>query len=50
MCSLINLGRIVVASNTAGQTVTADDIGITGAMAVLLKDTIKPNLMQVSGV
>lgn len=41
------IGRIVVASSKSGQPVTADDIGITGAMTVLLKDAIKPNLMQV---
>ena len=27
---------------------TADDMGVTGALTVLLKDTINPNLMQVS--
>ncbi|KAI1301008.1 tetrahydrofolate synthase [Mortierella claussenii] len=40
------LGRMVVASNRAGQPVTADDIGIGGALTVLMKDAIKPNLMQ----
>ncbi len=42
------LGRIVVASSKAGVPVTADDMGVTGALTVLLKDTINPNLMQVS--
>ncbi len=37
-----------MASNKAGIPVTVDDIGVTGALTVLLKDTIKPNLMQVS--
>lgn len=37
----------MVASSKAGVPVTADDIGVTGALTVLLKDTIKPNLMQV---
>ena len=37
----------MVASSKTGVPVTADDIGVTGALAVLLKDAIKPNLMQV---
>ena len=40
------LGRIVVAMNTSGGGVTAEDLGVAGAMAVLLKDALKPNLMQ----
>ncbi|BFZ57486.1 tetrahydrofolate synthase [Savitreella phatthalungensis] len=40
------LGRMVVASSRAGEPITADDIGIGGALTVLMKDTIKPNLMQ----
>jgi formate--tetrahydrofolate ligase len=40
------LGRIVVASNTDGQPVTADDLKVTGTMAVILKEAIKPNLVQ----
>ncbi|KAF9580874.1 tetrahydrofolate synthase, partial [Lunasporangiospora selenospora] len=40
------LGRMVIASNRAGHPVTADDIGIGGALTVLMKDAIKPNLMQ----
>ncbi|XP_063299164.1 monofunctional C1-tetrahydrofolate synthase, mitochondrial [Pelobates fuscus] len=40
------LGRMVVASDKKGQPVTAEDLGITGALAVLMKDAIKPNLMQ----
>lgn len=40
------LGRMVVASSRSGDPVTADDIGIGGALTVLMKDTIKPNLMQ----
>lgn len=35
-----------MASSKSGEPVTADDIGVAGAMAVLLKDAIKPNLMQ----
>lgn len=37
---------MVVASSRAGNPVTADDIGISGALTVLMKDAIKPNLMQ----
>lgn len=40
------LGRIIVAYNFAGQPVTADDLQATGAMAALLKDALKPNLIQ----
>lgn len=40
------LGRMVVASSRAGDPVTADDLGIGGALTVLMKDSIKPNLMQ----
>ncbi|KAK3697531.1 hypothetical protein QZH41_019769 [Actinostola sp. cb2023] len=40
------LGDIVIASNKSGEPVTADDLGIGGALAVLMKDTIKPNMMQ----
>lgn len=40
------LGRIIVAYNFAGDPVTADDLQATGAMAALLKDAIKPNLIQ----
>ncbi|KAH6588872.1 hypothetical protein BASA50_010441 [Batrachochytrium salamandrivorans] len=40
------LGRMVVASNKAGEPITADDIGAGGALTVLMKDAIKPNLMQ----
>jgi len=40
------LGRITVAFDTSGNPVTAEDLGVAGAMAVLLKDAIKPNFMQ----
>ncbi len=40
------LGKIIVAYNFAGDPVTADDLQATGAMAALLKDAIKPNLVQ----
>ena len=40
------LGRIVVAYNFAGEPVTAGQLQATGAMAALLKDALKPNLIQ----
>ena len=40
------LGRIIVAYNFDGDPVTADDLQATGAMTALLKDAIKPNLIQ----
>ncbi len=40
------LGRIVVAQTREGQDVTAEDLRCSGSMAVLLKDAIKPNLLQ----
>lgn len=43
---LTRLGRIVVADSVDGVPITADDLGITGALGILLKDTIKPTLMQ----
>lgn len=40
------LGKIVVAYTYDGRVVTADDLHATGSMAALLKDAIKPNLIQ----
>jgi methylenetetrahydrofolate dehydrogenase (NADP+)/methenyltetrahydrofolate cyclohydrolase/formyltetrahydrofolate synthetase len=40
------LGAMVVATSKYGDAITADDLGVGGALAVLLKDAIKPNLMQ----
>lgn len=40
------LGRMVVCSSKKGEPITADDLGVGGALAVLMKDAIKPNLMQ----
>ena len=39
-------GRMVVATNKRGEAVTAEDLGVAGAVTVLMKDAIKPNLMQ----
>ena len=40
------LGKIVVASDVAGNPVTSEDLGVAGALTVLMKDAIRPNLMQ----
>ncbi len=40
------LGRIIVAYSFGGNPITADDLHATGSMAALLKDAIKPNLIQ----
>ena len=40
------LGRIIVAYNFKGDPVTAEELHATGAMAALLKDAIKPNMIQ----
>jgi formate--tetrahydrofolate ligase len=42
----VRLGRIVVASDVDGNPITADDLKVTGTMTVILKDAIKPNLVQ----
>ena len=39
-------GSMVVATNKRGEAVTAEDLGVAGAVTVLMKDAIKPNLMQ----
>jgi formate--tetrahydrofolate ligase len=40
------LGRIVLATTMDGKPVTAEDVGVAGAMTVLLRDALKPNLLQ----
>ena len=42
----IRLGRIIVGYTKSGDPVTADDLGAAGSMTVLLKEALKPNLMQ----
>lgn len=42
----VRLSKMVVAYNSKGEAVTAGDLQATGAMALLLKDAIKPNLVQ----
>ena len=40
------LGRMVIGSSRDGVPITADDLGVAGALAVLMRDAIKPTLMQ----
>jgi methylenetetrahydrofolate dehydrogenase (NADP+)/methenyltetrahydrofolate cyclohydrolase/formyltetrahydrofolate synthetase len=40
------MGRIVIGTSKAGDAITAEDLGVAGAMTVLMKDAIMPNLMQ----
>ena len=40
------LGRMVIGTNKAGEPITADDLGMGGALTVLMKDAIMPTLMQ----
>jgi formate--tetrahydrofolate ligase len=42
----IRMGRIVLGYSTGGDPITAEDIGAAGAMTVILREAIKPNLMQ----
>eukprot|EP00163_Fabomonas_tropica_P034864 TRINITY_DN9908_c0_g1_i1.p1 TRINITY_DN9908_c0_g1~~TRINITY_DN9908_c0_g1_i1.p1 ORF type:complete len:459 (-),score=144.48 TRINITY_DN9908_c0_g1_i1:99-1475(-) len=40
------LGRMVIGNSKSGEAITAEDIGCAGALTVLMKDAIMPNLMQ----
>ena len=40
------LGRMVIGTSRSGEPVTADDLGVSGALMVLMKDAIMPTLMQ----
>ncbi len=40
------LGEIVIGTNRKGEAINADDIGVAGALTVLMRDAIKPTLMQ----
>jgi formate--tetrahydrofolate ligase len=40
------LGRIVIGNDTEGKPITAEDLKAAGSMAVIMKEAIKPNLMQ----
>jgi formyltetrahydrofolate synthetase len=39
-------GKVVIGTSKAGEAITAEDLGVAGAMTVLMKDAIKPTLMQ----
>ncbi|HIC95896.1 TPA: formate--tetrahydrofolate ligase, partial [Candidatus Bipolaricaulota bacterium] len=40
------IGRIVIGTDWAGNPITAEDLGVAGAMTVLMKDALMPNLLQ----
>jgi formyltetrahydrofolate synthetase len=40
------LGRMVIGTSHSGEAITADDLGVGGALTVLMRDAIMPNLMQ----
>ena len=40
------IANMVIGQSRKGEPITADDLGVAGALTVLMKDTIKPNLMQ----
>merc|ERR1712137_969429 len=40
------IGNMVVASNKAGEPITAEDLGVAGALTVLMKDTLMPSMLQ----
>jgi methylenetetrahydrofolate dehydrogenase (NADP+)/methenyltetrahydrofolate cyclohydrolase/formyltetrahydrofolate synthetase len=40
------IGRIVIGTDWSGNPITAEDLGVAGAMTVLLKDALMPNLLQ----
>jgi methylenetetrahydrofolate dehydrogenase (NADP+)/methenyltetrahydrofolate cyclohydrolase/formyltetrahydrofolate synthetase/formate--tetrahydrofolate ligase len=40
------LGNIVIGTNKSGEAVTSEDLGVAGALTVLMKEAIMPNLMQ----
>ncbi len=40
------LGRMVMATDNSGNPITTEDLGVAGAMAVLMRDALMPNLMQ----
>jgi formyltetrahydrofolate synthetase len=41
------LGSMVVGTSKTGEAITADDLGVAGALTVLMRDTLQPTLMQV---
>lgn len=43
------IGKMVVAFNSEGKEVTCEDLKVAGAMTAILKDTVKPNILQIIG-
>ena len=41
------LGEMVIGMSKKGDPITADDLGVSGALCVLMKDAIMPTMMQV---
>jgi formyltetrahydrofolate synthetase len=44
------LGNMVIGMSRKGDPVTADDLGVSGALCVLMKDAIMPTMMQVNHI
>lgn len=44
----LRLGRVVVAARRSGEPVTLDDLGVAGAMAALMREAMRPNLLQTA--
>ena len=42
------IGKVVVATTSKGDPITCDDLKVAGAMTVLMRDTVKPNLLQTT--
>ncbi len=42
----LRLGRMVMATTIDGRPISAEDLGVAGAMTVVLRDALKPNLLQ----
>ena len=40
------VGKAVIGNSFAGEPITIDDLGVTAAVSILMKDAIKPTLMQ----
>lgn len=40
------LGKVILATNTQGEAISAEDLGVAGAMCAIMKDSIEPTLMQ----
>ena len=45
-CNVLRIGKIVVANSVENVPVTVDDLGVTGACTALMREAVKPTLMQ----